>query len=67
MKTLYRSTKNVKIAGVCGGIAEMFKIDPTVVRFAVLFLALVTGIFPVVVTYVVAWMIMPQGTVDEHK
>jgi phage shock protein C len=31
-KKLYRSTTNKKIAGVCGGIAEYFGIDPTLVR-----------------------------------
>ena len=32
MKRLYRSEKNRMIAGVCGGIAEYFNIDPTLVR-----------------------------------
>ena len=32
MKRLYRSKKNRIIAGVCGGIAEYFNIDPTIVR-----------------------------------
>jgi phage shock protein C len=31
-KKLYRSKKNRKIAGVCGGIAEYFDIDPIIVR-----------------------------------
>ncbi len=33
-KKLYRSTENRVIAGVCGGIAEYFDIDPTLVRLA---------------------------------
>ena len=32
MKKLYKSKTDVKIAGVCGGIAEYFNTDPTVVR-----------------------------------
>ena len=31
-KKLYRSKKDKKIAGVCGGIAEYFDVDPTLVR-----------------------------------
>lgn len=34
MKRLTLSNSNAKIAGVCGGIAEYFSIDPTVVRLA---------------------------------
>ena len=32
-KRLYRSTSSRMLAGVCGGIAEYFNIDPTIVRF----------------------------------
>lgn len=31
-KRLYRSKTDEKIAGVCGGIAEYFNIDPTIIR-----------------------------------
>jgi phage shock protein C len=32
VKKLYRSTKNRMLAGVCGGIAEYFELDPTIIR-----------------------------------
>nr|MBC8492134.1 PspC domain-containing protein [Candidatus Neomarinimicrobiota bacterium] len=32
MKKIYRSTTDQKIAGICGGLGEMFNIDPTVIR-----------------------------------
>lgn len=32
MKKLYRSTVDRKVCGVCGGVAEYFNIDPTLVR-----------------------------------
>ena len=37
-KRLYRSNRNKMICGVCGGVAEYFNIDPTIVRlvFAIL-------------------------------
>ncbi|HEY3362084.1 MAG TPA: PspC domain-containing protein, partial [Methanosarcina sp.] len=32
MNKLYRSKKNKIIAGICGGIGEYFKVDPTLIR-----------------------------------
>ena len=59
MKRLYRSETDVKIAGVCGGIAEVFSIDPTLVRLVVVVAALATVVVPFVVGYLVAWWIVP--------
>ena len=40
-KRLYKSNENKMVCGVCGGIAEYFDIDPTLVRLGwVLFCAL---------------------------
>jgi phage shock protein C len=61
MKRLYRSETNNKIGGVCGGVGEMLDVDPTVIRLLAVFLALATGVFPFVVAYVVAWVIVPLG------
>ena len=47
MKKLYRSQRNKKIAGICGGIAEMTDTDPTIIRLIVVVLALVTGFLSV--------------------
>ncbi len=33
-KRLYKSAVNKKLCGVCGGIAEYFDIDPTIIRLA---------------------------------
>lgn len=33
-KKLYRSDENKMLAGVCGGIAEYFGVDPTLIRLA---------------------------------
>lgn len=33
-KRLYKSTKDKKICGVCGGLAEYFEVDPTCIRLA---------------------------------
>ena len=59
MQKLYRSRTNKKIAGICGGIAEMIDTDPTIVRLIVVVLALVTGLFPFFFGYLIAWWIVP--------
>jgi phage shock protein PspC (stress-responsive transcriptional regulator) len=61
MKKLYRSETNKRIAGVCGGIGEMLNIDPTIVRVALVVLALTTGVLPLVVGYIIAWLVFPVG------
>jgi phage shock protein C len=61
MKKLYRSETNKRIAGVCGGIGEMLNVDPTIIRVATIVLALVTGIFPFAVGYIIAWLVFPVG------
>ncbi|MFA5252435.1 MAG: PspC domain-containing protein [Phycisphaerae bacterium] len=60
MKKLYLSTTDKKILGVCGGIAETYDIDPTLVRLTLVFLALVTFVAPLVATYIIAGFIMPR-------
>jgi phage shock protein C len=61
MKRLHLSTTDKKIAGVCGGIAETYDIDPSLVRVGAVFLCLITAVVPVVITYFAAWMIFPKG------
>lgn len=60
MKKFYLSTTDKKLCGVCGGIAEMFDIDPTFVRLGTVFLALVMAIIPVLIMYVIAAVIVPN-------
>ena len=59
MKRLYRSETDKKVAGICGGLAEYWEMDPTIVRLLVIILALCTGGAPVVTGYVLTWWIMP--------
>jgi phage shock protein PspC (stress-responsive transcriptional regulator) len=62
MKRLYRSVTDKKIAGVCGGIAELLNVDPTIIRVLFVFAGLATGIFPFVIGYIIAWFIVPVGS-----
>lgn len=62
-RRLYRSRTKRMIAGVCGGIAEYFNIDETIVRLGVALLTAVTAFFPGLVFYFVAAVIMPESPV----
>jgi phage shock protein C len=61
-KRLMRSSTNVKLAGVCGGIAEYLNVDPTLVRLVWVLLTLVPGfILGGILFYLLAWMIIPKA------
>jgi phage shock protein C len=60
MKRLYLSQKDKKIAGICGGVAEYLDVDSTVVRLVSVILAVVTGFFPLLIGYLIAWLIIPK-------
>ena len=59
MKKLYRSRTNRKIAGVCGGFGKYWNIDPTVLRIILIILFFLTAIFPVLVAYFIAILVIP--------
>ena len=60
MRKLYLSREDSKIFGVCGGIGQTYDIDPTLVRLAVVFLCFASGILPLLLTYIIAWVIVPK-------
>jgi phage shock protein C len=64
-RRLYRSRTNVVFAGVAGGIAEYFNIDPTIVR-VLLFLMLLasTGPFSIIAYFILAVIIPQAPTID---
>lgn len=68
--SLYRDPENGKIAGVCAGIAEYFKLETWLVRIlTVTAFFLMAGPF-VVVTYIAAWFILdkkPANANDIHS
>lgn len=59
-RRLMRSRDDEMIAGVCGGIAEYFDIDPVLVRVAMVVLAFLTS-GAAVAGYIVAWIVMPEA------
>ena len=58
-KKLTRSADK-KIAGVCGGIAEYFGVDPTVIRIAYVILTFFSAGFPGLVLYLILMLLMPE-------
>lgn len=59
MKSLTRSQDKRLLAGVCAGIADYLNIDPTIVRLITVILAIPTSVFPMVLVYIVAMLLMP--------
>jgi len=57
---LTRSTDNRMIAGVLGGIAEYFDLDPTLVRIAYVILSVVSAVFPGTLVYLLLWLVIPS-------
>lgn len=58
-KRLYRSATDRKICGVCGGLADYFGLDSTLIRLAFIALA-VLGFSTGVILYIVAAVVMPD-------
>lgn len=65
-KRLYRSTDDRMIAGVCGGFAAYFGIDPVIVRITAVLL-LIMGIFPAVIAYMILWIVVPEQPKAKNK
>jgi phage shock protein C len=62
---LTRSRTNKIIAGVCGGIANYFKIDPVFIRLAFVLLFLFKG--SGILIYIIAWIIIPLEPEEKIK
>ena len=57
-KKLYKSNTDKKLSGVCGGIAEYFDIDSTIVRLIWVFFTLFVGCG--IIAYIIAALVMPK-------
>ncbi len=60
-KKLYRSRDDSIIAGVCGGLAEYFNIDPVIVRVIAVASIFLSGLG--LIAYIILWLVVPlQGS-----
>ncbi len=60
---LHRSSTDKMVAGVCGGLADYFSIDPTIVRLAFVFATIAGGAG--VIAYIVLAIVMPETNSTE--
>lgn len=58
-RRLTRSSRYKMIAGVCGGLAEYFQLDPTLVRVAYVILSIISAAFPGILAYIILMFVMP--------
>ena len=65
MKRIYRSDSDRLIAGVCGGLAQYFSIDPTLVRLVLVFFTIFGGAG--ILAYVVSWIMIPDESETPKK
>ncbi len=57
-KKIYKSNSDKKLAGVCGGIAEYFDVDSTIIRLAWVLFTLAGGAG--LLAYIIAAIVMPN-------
>jgi len=63
IKKLHRSRTDRMIAGICGGLGEMYSIDPTLIRLIVALIGLFTAGTAILV-YVLGWIIIPEAPAE---
>jgi len=63
VKKLHRSRTDRMIAGICGGLGEMFSIDPTLVRLVFALVALFT-VGTAALVYILGWVIIPEAPAE---
>lgn len=65
-KRLYKSKDDKIFAGVLGGIGEYFDIDPTILRLLYILIAVMTALFPAIIGYIIAALVVPQRPEVHH-
>jgi phage shock protein C len=60
-RALRRSRSNRMIAGVVGGLAEYWSVDPTLARVVYVIASLLSAAFPGTIVYIVLWLVIPEG------
>lgn len=60
IKRLYLSSKDNKLSGVCGGIAEYFNVDSSLVRLGWIIMTILTGVLPGIIAYIIAAIVIPR-------
>ncbi len=66
-KRLYRLQSNKMIGGVCVGLAQYFDLDVSLIRLIFVGIALITAVFPMLLFYIIAWIIIPTEEEVQKK
>ena len=67
VRRLTRSTRERIFAGVCGGAANYLGIDPALSRILFVAITLITGVFPGILVYIAAWILVPEDDGTLHR
>lgn len=59
-KKLMRSVNQKMLAGICGGFAEYFDVDVSIIRLIFIAVMLLTALVPMLIFYVISWIVIPQ-------
>jgi phage shock protein C len=60
IKRLYRVPEDGRVAGLCAGLGEYFRVDPVFFRLAWVALTVMTGVVPGTLAYLIAWLLVPR-------
>lgn len=60
-KRLERDEEKAVVSGVLSGMARYFDRDPVLFRIAAVTFLILTGVFPGIILYIAAWIMMPKS------
>jgi phage shock protein C len=60
-RPLRRSRTSRQIAGVVGGLAQYFGVDPTLLRVVYVVVSLLSAAFPGLLVYLLLWLLVPEA------
>lgn len=60
MKRIYRSRNERQLAGVCGGLAIYFDVDPSIIRVAWVIISLISTAVPGLLVYIICAIVIPE-------
>ena len=61
---MLKKSHNKMIAGVCGGLAEWFGWDPTLIRLLYVLISIFSVAFPGIIVYIILWVVMPPADAE---
>ncbi len=60
MKKLHKSNDSKVASGVFGGVGEWMEVSPGILRFAYIIVAILTGVLPAIMLYLIAHFLIPK-------